>query len=565
MKELNVTKVFSRGIAIGPIFLVQEETVSISQAKVEDEAGQTAEIARVESAIAKVAENLTTLAQENPIFAGHLAIATDFSLHDSICAHIRTDCMNAEAATQQSISELKSMFEAMDDSYMQERAADIVDVGDQLVAALQNRGDNKFAGMNQPSIIVARDLFPSDTARLDLKQVLGFITEEGGVTSHVSIMAKSLGIPALVGASGILEAAATASNIAFDAQSGRIVLDPDPATVQELQQIQKQVEAENARALAGAKEAVRTRDGHEVKVYANVGNLEDIRKAKELFVDGVGLFRSEFLYMENDHFPTEEEQFAVYKEAVEILGHEIIIRTLDIGGDKQLCYYQFEHEENPFLGFRAIRLCLNKPEILRTQLRAILRASAFGPIRVMIPMLISLGEARKARKIFEDAKEELRQEGIAFDEKLPFGMMVETPASVFLADDFAKEMDFFSIGTNDLTQYTLAVDRGNQAIKDLYNSFNPAVLRAIAQVIDAGHRAGIEVGMCGEFASNPLAARLLLGLGLDEFSMSSADTPRLKELLRSCHYEEAQKRARAIIALSTCREVEEALEAWSHE
>ena len=559
MQELRVTKVFSRGVAIGPIFRVEEAELKVCHYRVETAEAQDQELRRFAQARELVQTRLAGLAEDNPIFAGHLAIVSDFTLEAGVKGRVQ-EGQNAEEALEATVAEFAAMFEAMDDAYMQERAADIRDVGEQLLAALQNRSCDKFEGLNQPSIIVARDLFPSDTARLDLTKVLGFITEEGGVTSHVSIMAKSLGIPSLVGAKGILEATTEAQDLAFDAETGEVYISPDAAVKEKLQQRQSELEAEMRRQQEQAGLEVITRDGRKLKVYANVGTLEDIRKARELSCDGVGLFRTEFLYMENDHFPTEEEQYAVYKAAAELLPDgEIIIRTLDIGGDKCLSYFQMDAEENPFLGFRAIRLCLQRQEILRTQFRAILRAGVYGKLRIMLPMLISLEEADKARRLFEDCQQDLRNEGLDFAQDIPFGMMMETPASVLMARDFAQIMDFFSIGTNDLTQYVLAVDRGNKEVKDLYNPYNPAVLRAIAQIIEAGHEAGIEVGMCGEFASDPKAAKVLLGLGLDEFSMSAPSTARVKELLRESSYADCQSRARELLKLGRTGEIESAL------
>lgn len=562
MKELKVSKVFSHGIAQGPAFIVQEETVHVSDAKLESTEEIDREVQRFKAAVDTVAENLSQIAAINPIFAGHIAILQDYTLHDSILRYIRDEKLNSEMAVENAISELRAMFESMDDIYMKERAADIVDVGSQMLAALQNRALGKFKDLKFPSVIVARDLLPSDTAQLDNQLVLGFITEEGGVTSHVSIMAKSQNIPALVGATGILQAVKPGDSLIMDAGAGLIYINPDAAFGETFRHKQEELEKENARLLETADQPVVTTDGRSLKVYANAGNLYDVEQASLLHVDGVGLFRSEFLYMESDHFPTEDEQFETYRKAVETIGHEITIRTLDIGGDKKLCYYQFNNEENPFLGLRAIRFCLSMQEMFETQLRAILRASHYGSLRIMLPMLISVEEADRAKEHLEKAKSDLRSKGIPFDENIPVGMMVETPAAVFCAADFAEFMSFFSIGTNDLTQYILAVDRGNKEIGELYNSFHPAVLRAIAYIIKAGHRAGIEVGMCGEFASNPDATMLLLGLGLDEFSMSVTDTPRIKDVLRHSNYEESHKKAHEIILQKRVSDIESAIKQW---
>lgn len=555
MKTIRAKHVFTDGIAIGKVFSVREVECKVADYQVATEAEKTAEVERFTQAVDKVSANLTTLANDNPIFAGHLAIVSDFTLHESVKQKIQAG-ENAEKATEDAIGELKAIFEAMDDSYMQERAADMVDVGAQLIAALQNRDTNKFAGMGDQSIIVARDLYPSDTAQLDLEKVVGFITEEGGVTSHVSIMAKGMGIPALVGVKGILEATEQAQQIVFNAATGEIFIDPDTDFVQEYSRRQAEAEALHAQLLAKAHLPATTKDGHTVKIYANVGNVADVAKAKEYQCQGVGLFRTEFLYMENDHFPDEEEQYDVYSQACKLLGgQEMIVRTLDIGGDKTLSYYEFEVEENPFLGYRAIRMCLDQPEILLTQFKALLRAANHGEIKIMLPMLISLVELQQAKQLLAQARAELEESGIKVPADVKLGMMIETPAAVLQADDFAAEVDFFSIGTNDLTQYVLAVDRGNKKINHLYDSFHPAVLRSIQQVIDAGHRHSIEVGMCGEFASNEQAVKLLLGMGLDEFSMAIGVTPKIKELVREANYSELKAKAREVLQLTTAEAV----------
>lgn len=562
MKEIKVSNVFSRGIVQGPAFLVPEVTVTISQQKVETKEEIKQEIWRFENAVQKISESLSKFAEKNSIFAGHVAIVKDFTLHDSVIHHIQDEHENAERATEETISELCRKFESMDNQYMKGRAADIADVGSQLIASMQNHIVNKFSALKTPSVIIAKDLAPSDTASLDRRLVLGFITEEGGVTSHVCIMAKSLNIPALVGAAGILASVRQGDQVILDAEDGYICVNPDSEQSERFKHKQLQIKNENEHWLKNSERPVITTDGRKLKVYANVGNIKDIEQAAAFNVNGIGLFRTEFLYMESDHFPTEDEQFAAYKKAVETLGHEIIIRTLDIGGDKKLSYYQFPPEENPFLGCRAIRFCLNNPQIFETQLRAILRASHFGPLRIMLPMLVSIEEAEESFQLLDKAKQNLRSRGIPFDENIPVGMMMETPAAMVCVEDFAEIMDFFSIGTNDLTQYVLAADRGNKEISKLYNSFNPAVLRSIARVIDAGHKANITVGMCGEFAGNPKAALLLLGLGLDEFSMAASSTPRMKDLLCKANFEEAKKRANEIIHMKRTSEIEGAVKEW---
>lgn len=555
MKTMKVKKTFSRGLALAPAFFVGTEKVVIADYLVADSAGVAAEQERFDKAVAAVSDELTALAATNAIFEGHLALANDFMLKEGVYTRITDSKQNAESALDETINELREIFDSMDDEYMRERAADVVDVGNRIQAALQGRSTNRFAAMSLPSIIIAEDLAPSDTANLNLALVKGFITEKGGTTSHVSIMARSLGIPAIVGATGIMAEVTPDMLIAFNAASGDITLDPDAAFQENFKREQEQFLVRAKQLEEHSKLPAVTLDGHEIKAYANVGNVQDIRNAQLFNVSGVGLFRSEFLFMENDHFPTEEEQFNVYKEAITTLGGELIIRTLDIGGDKGLSYFEFPVEENPFLGYRAIRMCLDRTDVFKTQIRALLRASAFGPIRIMLPMIISVDELVESKAIIEKCKVELKEQGFAFNSAVPVGVMIETPAAVFIARDLAKHAAFFSIGTNDLTQYVLAVDRGNERISHLYDTYHPAVLRAINEIIQAGHAGGIEVGMCGEFASDLVAVEMLLGFGLDEFSMAAGETPLVKEKVRSLNFTKAKENAAAILGCSTTDEV----------
>ena len=529
MKEWKVPKTSSRGYAIAPVYVVRTVEVKADERKISAEEVDS-EIKRFEAAVAKAQEDLLELASQNEIFAAHYALAGDIAIYDGVTGKIRENCDNAEAALMQTRDEYVMIFESMDDEYMRERAADMKDVSGRLLYALKGIEDNPFAAMKEKSIIVAKDLAPSDTAKMNLELVAGFVTEEGGVTSHVSIIAKNQGIPCLVGAGPILDEVENGMKAILDAGSGMFILEPEEALIREYE--------EKAAELARLTEEMErlstlpseTMDGHKFSICANVGSPADIRNALKYQIDGVGLFRSEFLYMENDHFPTEDEQFEAYKEAAELLGgRELTIRTLDIGGDKGLDYYEFPKEENPFLGYRAIRMCLEETEMFKTQLRAILRASAFGYIRIMYPMMISVEELQAANALLLECKKELDQEQIAYDKKIQVGIMVETPAAVMMADDFAELVDFFSIGTNDLTQYVLAVDRGNPRISEKYNSFHPAVLRAIAHTIEAAHRHNAKAGMCGEFAGDEMASSLLLGMGLDEFSMSAGSIDYVRE------------------------------------
>lgn len=551
MEKIRVERIASKGIVAGRIRPVVKQILEAESYVAKD---PETEIALYDAAVKKVAEKLKKQAETNAIFGGHLELVKDIALQQGVMDRIRTG-QNVQQALMQTVDEYKSIFEMMDDEYMRERAMDIVDVRDRLLRAIKGIEELSFEDLEEQTILVAKDLTPSDTATIDFGKVCGFITEEGGITSHVSIIARNHAVPAFVGVSGIMDKVRNQEEVILDAVDGYIILEPDEQTKSEYLQKIKDYAALQTALEEEAGQAAVTTDGHGVQVCANVGNLQDIEQAVTKGIDGIGLFRSEFLYMENTHFPTEEEQFAAYKKAAEQVGKDIIIRTLDIGGDKELSYYAWEPEENPFLGWRAIRICLTKKDIFKTQLRALLRASAFGTIRIMYPMIISLEELREANALLEECKEELRQEKVSFDGNIQTGMMMETPASVFLAQDFAKEVDFFSIGTNDLTQYVLAVDRGNTKIAALYDSFHPAVVRAIAAIIAAGHQAGIPVGMCGEFAGDEHAIRLLLGLGLDEFSVNAGSVALVKHRIRNSSLAECQKLAKTVLEKTTTKEV----------
>lgn len=555
METIKAKVTASEGYAIGPVYLVEKKEICVDRRRI-DATEVDAELEKFGNAVKEAVVQLQSLAQESEIFSAHVEIVNDFTLHEAAEQEIR-DGKNAEAATEAAVMQFVHMFESMEGEYMQERAADMRDVLKRLLMIMQGIDDNPFSAMTEPSVIVAEDLVPSDTAIMDFEKVLGFITAKGGVTSHVSIIAKNRGIPCLTGVPEIMEKVAPHDRVILDAKEGEILIKPDDAVV-ELYQKKEQEYLEEKKLLMEASTLPSvTLDGRTFEMCANVGNLEEIENALTYPIEGVGLFRSEFLYMmKKDDFPSEEEQYEVYKRAAELMGgKELTIRTLDIGGDKGLDYFTFPEEDNPFLGYRAIRICLDREEILHTQLCALLRASAYGNIRIMYPMIISLEELTAANAALETCKEKLRQKGIPFNEAIEVGMMIETPASVMMAEEFARHVDFFSIGTNDLTQYLLAVDRGNEKIAAMYNSFHPAVLRAIAYVIKAAHKEGIKVGMCGEFASNPKASTLLLGMGLDEFSMSPGSIASVKYLLRSSSYGEMQGRVEKVLSRSNIADV----------
>lgn len=530
MEKLQVEKTASRGIAVAPVYYYQEPDLAPETGAV-DESQVDGEIEKFENAKAVVVAELEKLAEKNEIFAAHQEIAGDFMLREGVIAKIKDEKKNAQQALDETIWEIAAIFESMDDGYMKERAADVKDVGKRLIAAIKGVRLPDLGNMDRESIVAARDLYPSDTVKMNPAYVMGILTEEGGITSHVSIMAKSMNIPILVGVKGILEKVSDGVLVCMDAKNGTIAVDPDEETKSAYLEQKAAYEKEREMLVQLRSSQPVTKTGKRIYLCANAGNVADVQNALPTGIDGIGLFRSEFLYMENTHFPTEEEQFQVYQEAAKLCPKELTIRTLDIGGDKELPYFQFEKEENPFLGWRAIRISLEMKDMFKEQLRAILRASAFGHVRIMFPMIISLEELRAAKAAVEECKAELRAEGAAFDENIETGMMIETPASVLLAEEFAKEADFFSIGTNDLTQYLLAVDRGNKKIADKYDFMNPAVLKAIRHVIEAGHQEGIKVGMCGEMAGSQEAVPLLLEMGLDEFSMSAGSVDYVRKVI----------------------------------
>ena len=528
MRIIQVEKTASRGIAIAKAYIFSEPVLSPEGGAILESEAE-AEFDKFIAARAAVVSELSVLSEHSDIFMAHLEIANDFMLEDGVREKIISERMNVQTALSEVVETISQMFLVMEDEYMRERAADVKDIGKRLMAKIKGVILPDLGSIDSEVIVVARDLYPSDTIKLNADYVKGIVTKEGGVTSHVCIVAKGLGIPILVGVTDVLSKAEEGMTLCMDAWKGTLAIDPDQETLERYQSEQRKFEAmkEELRELRNI--AAVTKSGKRIRLCANVQNLDEVKNACEYHADGIGLFRSEFLYMENTHFPTEEEQYEVYAEAAKLCPEELTIRTLDIGGDKALPYFEFEHEENPFLGWRAIRISLEMKDMFKQQLRAILRASAYGNVRIMFPMIISLEELREAKQLVEECKIELRSQSIDFDEHIKMGMMIETPSSVLLASEFAKESDFFSIGTNDLTQYILAVDRGNKKIATRYSYFHPAVLNAIEQVIKAGHENHITVGMCGEMAGDTNATALLLGYGLDEFSMSGTNIDYVRE------------------------------------
>lgn len=529
MKILRVNKSASGGIAMGKAFVIKKEKILADTYEISrDEIDR--ELSLYEDARERTVDELNELASSSEIFAAHAELVQDILLVQTIKEKIQSQ-KNAQVAVEEACNSFETVFDSMEDAYMRERAADIKDVKERLLSALKGIKENPYCEMNEPAIIVAKDLAPSDTAKMNMNFVLGFVTQLGGITSHVAIIAKNLGLPALVGVAGLMDEINGEEFLILNAFDEELIIDPDIQQIEECRTKIEEQEQEKIKLKQLVNVPAVTKSGKRIELAANVGNLEDIKRAKEYGFDSIGLFRSEFLYMENTRFPSEEEQFEVYKQALTLAQKEVTIRTLDIGGDKGLPYFDFEKEDNPFLGWRAIRMCLDRKDIFKTQLRALLRASVFGKLRIMYPMIISESELDKANDILDECKSELDGEGLLYDKDLKVGIMVETPAAVLSARELAKKVDFFSIGTNDLTQYITAVDRGNPKVAHLYDSKNPAVLRAIVQVIEAGHEAGIQVGMCGELACDETVTPLLLEYGLDEFSMAANCINRIKEII----------------------------------
>lgn len=554
----------SPGIAFGKALLLKEDEIVINRKKitadqVEQEverflAGRAKASAQLEAIKTKAGETFGE--EKEAIFEGHIMLLEDEELEQDIIALIKEDLASADAAVYSVIETQAKALEELDDEYLKERATDVRDIGKRLLRNILSMPIIDLSAISEEAVLVAVDLTPSETAQLNLDKVLGFVTDIGGRTSHTSIMARSLELPAIVGTGNITKQVANGDYLILDAINNQVYINPEPAVIEELKALQSQDAAEKSE-LAKLKDlpAV-TLDGHQVEVCANIGTVRDVVGAERNGAEGVGLYRTEFLFMDRDSLPSEDEQFQAYKAVAESMPTgSIIVRTMDIGGDKDLPYMNLPKEDNPFLGWRAIRIGLDRKEMLYAQLRAILRASAFGKLRIMYPMIISVEEVRTLKQELSLLKGQLREEGKAFDEEIEVGVMVETPAAAVIARHLAHEVDFFSIGTNDLTQYTLAVDRGNELISHLYNPMSPAVLTLIKQVIDASHAAGKWTSMCGELAGDERATLLLLGMGLDEFSMSAISIPRIKKIIRNTNFGDAKALAEEALAQPTAEEL----------
>lgn len=554
----------SEGIAAGRAYVYKNEQAEIDKASISAES-ITVELNRLDEGIrnskAQLEELKVRVAAEldegkAQIFEAHMMMLEDPEFVDAIKTAIKTDLANAAYAVLKTADFYISIFENIEDAYMRERAADIKDISSRLIRNIAGVSLQGLSGIGAPVIVVAHDLTPSDTALMNKHLVLGFTTDIGGGTSHTAIMARSLGIPAVLGMGDISRKISDGDYVIIDGLEGLVIINPDNEQQAEYKQKIREYREYRENLENQAYLPAVTIDGRRVEIAGNIGTPEDIDSVRTNGGDGVGLFRTEFLYMNRNALPTEEEQYDEYrKAAVGLEGKPIIIRTLDIGGDKKLSYLPLPEEMNPFLGWRAIRICLERKDIFKTQLRAILRASISGNILIMFPMISGVGEVREAKKVLEEAKTELRSENIRFDENIKVGIMVEIPSAAMTADVIAKEVDFFSIGTNDLCQYSLAVDRMNPKVSKLYQPLHPGILRLIKNVIDESHKHGKFTGMCGEMAGSIEACVILLGLGLDEFSMSAVSIPVIKNIVRKISCEKAEVIAEHALAMETPEEV----------
>lgn len=562
----------SFGIAIGRALVIREEVVEIKESKIQD---SELEIARFNNALKEamiqlekinkdVKEKLGSAKAE--IFEAHLFMLQDPELIGSVKKKIIEEKFNAEYSLKTVVEETAAIFEVMGNEYMAERAADIRDVSKRVLNILMGLEVTSIAEIQEQCILIAKDLTPSDTAQLDKSKVLAFVTEIGGKTSHTSIIARSLELPAVVGVGSAICEVKNGDLVIVDGEEGLIIINPDEKALKDYEIRRREFfEFKNQLFKYVSMEST-TLDGKTIELAANIGSVEDLESVLKNGAEAIGLFRTEFLYMSKTDFPTEEEQFEAYKSVLEKMsGKPVIIRTLDIGGDKELNYLPMSKEMNPFLGYRAIRICLDRTDIFITQLRALIRASLYGKLKIMFPMISNLQELKMAKKILEQCKYDLKSEGVLFDENLEVGIMIEIPSAALISDILAKEVSFFSIGTNDLIQYSIAVDRMNEKISYLYDYYHPGVLRLIKMVIDNGHKVGITVGMCGEMAGDTKLIPVLLGFGLDELSMSASSILRARKTVTSANYEECKKLSESVLKFGDSDEIRGFIEANAKE
>ncbi|ETK28328.1 phosphoenolpyruvate-protein phosphotransferase PtsI [Paenibacillus larvae subsp. larvae DSM 25719] len=554
------------GYAIGPAFILQH--VEVEAERCELASGEVkAEVTRLEEKVQEAIGQLEKIKADTEkklgenhagIFATHILVLQDEEYIGQVIAKIQEEKVNAEYALKQVTEELVTIFASMDNAYMNERVADFKDVCSRVLQLLAGVTSRSLDDFEEPVVLIADDLAPSDTAQLNRDKVAGFATNIGGRTSHSAIMARSMEIPAVVGLKKATEEIKDGDYVILDGSKGVIIINPEEDVLKAYQEQLVKYEKRLAEIRKYKDQPSISQDGHHVELVANIGNPQDALGARNNGAEGVGLYRTEFLYMGRNDFPSEEEQFEAYKNVAEIMGAEkpVVIRSLDIGGDKELPYLDLPKEMNPFLGYRAIRLCLDRKDLFKTQLRAILRASAHGNIKLMYPMISSLFELREANRILDEVKKELAAENIPFNSGMEVGMMIEVPAAAVIADQLAKEVNFFSIGTNDLVQYTMAVDRMNEKVSYLTQPFNPAILRLIHMVISAAHKEGKWAGMCGEMAGNLTAIPILLGLGLDEFSMSASSVLPARVLINKLNKKDMDKLAQQVLNMENAEEIQ---------
>lgn len=553
----------SPGIALGNALVIEHSELNIEKKNIENieaeiEKLQSAvETSRIELEKVKERAKVELGEHEAEIFEAHLLVLADPELIDQTIAKIRDEKVNADFALNEVKDMFVSIFESMDNEYMRERAADIKDVTNRVLRHILGVKVVDLSALDEEVILIAHDLTPSDTATMNKKMVLGFLTNIGGRTSHTAIMARTLEIAAIVGLNDATDQIKDGDFIVFNGETGEVIINPDEETINQYRQLKAKHDEEKEALKQLIGKASYTLDERHVELAGNIGSPNDLDGLLKNDAEGVGLYRTEFLYMDKeDDFPTEQEQYEAYKAVLEGMnGKPIVIRTLDIGGDKELKYFKMDEEMNPFLGYRAIRLCLDRVDIFKTQLRALYRASVHGKLRIMFPMISSLEELLKAKEVIREVLSELDSEGIKYSHEVEVGMMIEIPSAAVISDILAKHVDFFSIGTNDLIQYTCAVDRMNQKISYLYNQFNPAVLRLIKMVIDNAHKEGKWVGMCGESAGDKRMIPILLGMGLDEFSMSPISILPARKFITSVNYSDMKKFADEVLTMGTAEEI----------
>lgn len=552
----------SEGIGLGKAVILKNEEIKPEKIQIENVEFEKENfyhaVHEVESEIEELIKKLS--GTEKDIMQSYLIILQDPTLVQETIEIIEKEKCNAAYATEVGFNKIIQIFEEMEDPYMAARSADIADMKKKVLYKILSKEEINLSQLPSNTILVTNELTTSDTAKLNLKNIAGIITEVGGVNSHMAIMARTHEIPAIVGIKHIMKQINENDSIALNGGTGEIFVNPPKEEWTKFQQIKENSKKEKQKLETYKKEISSTKDGHRIELLANIGGPQDVEIVVNNTAEGVGLFRSEFLYMNSEDFPTEKEQFEAYKKVAEKLQNKkIVIRTLDIGGDKNLKYMKLPREDNPFLGYRAIRIFLDNISLFKVQLRAILSASAYGNLAIMLPMISSIEELRDSKKIIQEVKEELRAKQIPFNENIEIGIMIEIPSAALMAEELAKECDFFSIGTNDLVQYTVAVERGNEKVANLYTHFHPAVIKLIKSAIDGAHKNNILCGMCGEAAGDPSFIPLLLGLGLDEFSMNANKILQTRKLIRELNFQDCKKLAEEVLKLSSCEEIKRKL------